>query len=614
MIKRMTRRMFLAGVATGMIAAAGGGCAERQSTIAARDPSSRDPAPTIIDPKRAAMSRQVTQHPLRFTDVSKTAGLDWTFQNGATGRHLFVESTGGGVALFDYNNDGLLDIFALQGGPVPGAKGAGTQFARRSVLYRNNGDGTFTDVTVAAGLGGDLGYGQGVSVADYNNDGWADLYVTSYGGNHLFRNNGDGTFTDVTDEAGVADRHSLGHPEELPWPLSSAWADYDNDGHLDLFVCHYCRWSLALNQACIDTYTNALSDCRPQVYQPSYSRLYHNNGDGTFTDVTHESGLAKLPGKAMGAVWIDYDDDGWIDLFITNDTMANYLLHNNRDGTFTNKALSAGVAYDEDGLAVSGMGIGVADYTNDGRPDLFIVNYQHEPKSIFYNTGGDVFTTAGMGSRMDSTSLAYNGFGLACFDYDLDGFQDIIVGNGHVLNARDAAVVGSSYAESQQLFHNQHDATFVEDLRSLGDLVLPRVTRGLAVGDFDNDGDIDVLMVSQTGPLQLFRNDGGNANHWITLRLEGARSNRDAVGAKVTIQTSVGPQTQWVLGGSSYCSYSDRRLTFGLSGESQIVSLDVRWPNGTRQSFGALPGNRFYWLREGAAPIEDPRHNSHNKT
>ena len=603
----LTRRHFLYALSGGLLSLTG--CHRKPSSPTGSTPIV--PATTVVDPRAAAASRQITANPVRFTDISGQAGLHWTYTNGGTGQHKIIETVGGGVAFLDYNNDGLLDIFAVQSGPVPGATGEGTKFSKRSVLYRNNGDGTFTDVTAGSGLDGDLGYGQGVAVADYDNDGWPDLYVTSYGGSHLLHNNRNGTFTDVTERAGVADRAAIGHPAEPPWPLSSAWGDYDNDGHLDLFVCHYARWSLALDKPYIGA-DGKLAYDRPQTYEPSHCRLYHNNGDGTFSDVTERAGIAKLDGKSMSAIWLDYDEDGWMDLFVTNDTMPNFLLHNNRDGTFTDRAVLAGVALDDQGRAASGMGVGAGDYDNDGREDLFVVNYSGQPKSVFRSIGGGAFESRTYHAGVASTNLQYLGFALECFDYDLDGWQDLIVGNGHVLDRMDESTAGSSYAQSQQLFHNGGDGTFTEDLHSLGDLALPRVTRGLAVGDFDNDGDQDVVMVSQTGPLQLFRNDGGNGNHWITLRLEGVRCNRDALGAKVTLLTEQGKRTQWVHGSSSYCSHSDTRLTFGLGGAVRVLSGEVRWPGGGGQGphtqrFGPLAAGAFYWLREDQPPVADPR-------
>ncbi|HEU4752181.1 MAG TPA: VCBS repeat-containing protein, partial [Armatimonadota bacterium] len=318
------------------------GCGPARPSAAVTDPPT---ATTITSPAAAAAAPQLTARPLRFTDVTQVAGIDWRYSNGGTGRHLFAETTGGGVAFLDYNRDGRPDLFALQGGPVPGASASERQFPTRSGLFRNNGDGTFTDVTARAGLDRPTGYGQGVSVADYDNDGWPDLYLTAYGGCRLFRNGGNGTFTDVTARAGVGGRAS-------DWPLSAAWGDYNRDGHLDLFVCHYVRWSPQTNKPC-EGPNGGLSYCRPQVYEGSASRLYRSNGDGTFTDVSGPCGIARLTGKSMGATWVDYDEDGYPDLFVTNDTMPNFLLHNNRNGTFSDVALAAGVAVGATGNPMS---------------------------------------------------------------------------------------------------------------------------------------------------------------------------------------------------------------------------------------------------------------------
>lgn len=557
---------------------------------------------SVVDPARAAASPVVSAVSVQFRDVSRNAGLHWAFNNGATGRHLFVESTGGGVATFDCNNDGLLDIFAIQGGPVPGARGKELQFSRRNVLYRNNGDGTFADVTVGSGLDAPTGYGQGVSSADYDNDGKEDLYITAYGGNHLFHNEGNGKFKDVTRAVGVMDTAT-----ETPWPLSSAWADYDRDGFLDLFVCHYCRWSPALDQPCKDA-SGRLLYCRPQVYESSPSRLYHNNGHGGFTDVTHSAGIDKALGKSMGVAWSDYDEDGWPDIFVSNDTSPNFLWHNNHKGGFSNEGLVSGVAVSSAGAPASGMGVAPGDYDRDGREDLAVVNFSEQPKSLFHNEGHGLFGDAAFKSNLASTNLRFLGFGLDWCDYDLDGLPDLIVGNGHVVDWSASESNGSTYAQSQQLLHNSGGGLFVDDQRSLGDLVKPRVTRGIAVGDYDNDGAPDVVMVAQNGPLQLFRNNGGNANRWISLRLEGTRCNRDAIGAKVMIKTADGTQTQWVHGGSSYCSQSDRRVVFGLGKSATMQSLTIVWPDGLRQQLKPLATNHFYWAKEGQVPVLEPRH------
>ncbi|MCA1594994.1 MAG: CRTAC1 family protein [Chloroflexi bacterium] len=462
----MKRRTFLLGAA-GALTLSGCKTKPAQPTLSLPGLSLPSAPTTIIDRTQAAAAAPVTAHPVRFTDVSGPAGIHWKYENGATGRHFYIETVGGGVALFDHNNNGLLDIFAVQGGPVPGAVGKERLFSTASAFYRNN-------------------------------------------------------------------------------------------------------------------------------------------GDGTFTDVSQRAGISKLPGKSMGAAWLDYDDDGWMDLFVTNDTMPNFLLHNNRDGTFSDVAMGAGVAVGSSGAPMSGMGLAVGDYKNDGREDLFVVNFSGEPKSVLENGGGGSFADRSYDSDIASSNLQFLGFGLECFDYDLDGYLDLVNANGHVLD--DPKALGTTtYAQSSQLFHNQHSGKFAEDLKSLGDLVQPVVGRGLAVGDLDNDGDVDIVMVAQNSPMRLLRNDGGNANHWITFRLEGVHSNRDAIGAKVTVRSANLTQSRSVRSGSSYCSHSDVRLTFGLASETSVHGVDVRWPRGLVQRFGPLAANRFYWIKEGAAPVPDPR-------
>lgn len=559
------------------------------------------PIASIVDPQQAAKSPQLTRQPLHFEDVSAKAGVKWTYNNGATGRHLFVEASGGGAAWFDYDNDGWLDLFAPQGGPVPGAKGAELKFSTRNALYHNNHDGTFSDALAGSGLDVPTGYGQGVSAADFDNDGRTDLYVTSYGGNHLFRNLGGGKFRDVTQKASVADTQSVSEDKgELPWPLGSAWGDYDGDGDLDLFVTHYARWSPALDRNCPGD-DGQLLYCRPQVYQSTHCRFYRNNGNGTFTDVSQKSKIAQLTGKSMTAAWFDYDEDGKLDLFVSNDTSPNWLLHNKGDGTFEERATIAGVALGSDGTAMSGMGVSIGDYNNDGREDIFVVNYASEPKSIFRNLGNGAFQNDTYAANVASTNLQLIGFGFEACDYDLDGHKDLIVGNGHVLDRTDEKSNGSTYAQSQQLLYNKGDGKFADDWRSLGDLIKPQVTRGIAVADYDNDGDPDVVMVAHNTPLKLFRNVGGNANRWITFDVRGA-NHRSVVGAKITVESGGTRQTQAVRGGSSYCSTSDPRINFGLGENGNVTAVSVRWPDGKTEKFGALDANAFYQLQAGQKP------------
>ncbi len=575
----------------------------KQSSPVPEKPSLHElfPIASIVDPQQAANSPQLTKQSLRFQDVTANAGLNWTYNNGATGRHLFVEASGGGVAWFDYDNDGWLDLFAPQGGPVPDAKGTEKKFSQRNALYHNNRNGTFSDALAGSGLDVPTGYGQGVSAADFDNDGRTDLYITAYGGNHLFRNVGGGKFQDVTKKAGLEDTQSVTEVKgEVPWPLSSAWGDYDGDGDLDLFVAHYARWSAALDKNCPGD-KGQLLYCRPQVYQSTHCRFYRNNGDGTFQDFSQQSKIAGLTGKSMSAAWFDYDEDGRLDLFVSNDTSPNWLLHNQGDGSFEERATLAGVALGSDGTAMSGMGVGIGDYDNDGREDIFVVNYASEPKSIFRNLGGGLFENNAYASNVASTNLQLIGFGFEACDYDLDGHKDLIVGNGHVLDRTDEQSNGSTYAQSQQLLHNQSDGTFADDWRSLGDLIKPQVTRGIAIADYDNDGDPDVAMVAHNTPLKLFRNDGGNVNQWITFDVRGV-GNRSPIGAKITIESGGVRQTQAVRSGSSYCSRSDPRISFGLGKTSSVTSLSVRWPDGKTEKFGALKTNTFYRLQPKQKP------------
>jgi len=595
------RRRFVVGL---VLVAALPGCHGRHPSSTKVQQSSI----TIVDPATEGSKPRYTSQEMRFADVSGLAGITWTFNNGGNLGKVVLDQLGAGVAFIDYNNDGLLDIFAVQGGPLPGATGDAANFSKRNVLYRNNGDGTFTDVTTTAGLDEYTGYGMGVSVADYDNDGWPDIYVTAYGGNHLFHNNHNGTFTDVTAKAGVDDVKPLPGSTSAPLPTSSTWVDYDRDGRLDLFVCHYYLWSpdMAESRPCDATSLAHRVNCGPEQYPMSHCRLFRSNGDGTFTDVSEKAGLFKISGKSLGVALIDYDDDGWPDLFVTNDVEPNNLLHNNRDGTFTDVASASGVALNEKGQASAGMGIGVGDYDNDGREDLFVVNFARQMKSVYHNLGSGVFENTSYASGMGGINLEFLGFGMECFDYDLDGYKDLIYANGHILQVYEWDKV-SSYPQSQQILHNQGNGTFVDDQHSLGDLAAPMVGRGLAVGDVDNDGDLDVAIMSQTGALKLYRNDGGNKNAWVTFRLEGVNSNRDAIGAKVTVKAGASTQVQWVRGGSSYCSHSDTRVTFGLGKLTGVTSGEIRWPDGTKQALDSMASNTSYYVREGAKPTPDPR-------
>ena len=550
----------------------------------------------IVTQVPASIQSGTSSH-VRYTNVTKEAGIQFRLDNGARGEHRFIETTTGGCAFLDYNNDGFIDVLLVQAGPTPGSAGTGRP---RCALYRNNGDGSFSDATTAARLSFNQGYAQCVAVADFDNDGWQDVYITAYGGNHLLHNN-NGHFVDVTRAAGVSDNVNGSR-----WATSAAWGDYNNDGRLDLLVCHYAHWSPDRDTVCTNP-QGARTYCSPLVYAPEHPTLFRNNGNGTFTDVTKRAGLEGLTGRGLSAVWLDYDGDGFQDVFVANDLTANFLLHNNGNGTFTNVALQAGVGVMDNGVALAGMGIAIGDYDNDGREDIVVTNFSNQPKVVYHNQGGRIFDNATYSSGIGSSSLLMLGWGCEFLDYDLDGYKDLLVANGHVNDDVEAYSEGIKYRQPKQLFHNRGDGTFEEDTVSLGSMSEPMVSRGLAIGDFDNDGAPDVLVNSHNGEAALYHNDGGNRNNWITFRTLGVRANRDGIGAAISIQSQSGRQYAVVRSGSSYGSHSDSRITFGL-GASEIVKwLKIRWPGGREETVHDLKSRRFYVLTEGHGAAPDGR-------
>lgn len=525
-----------------------------------------------------------------FRDVTARAGLAFRYDNDATPAHRFIETTGGGCAFLDADNDGLLDVFAVQGGPAPG----GTARARPAdALCRNQGDGTFRDVTREAGLDGDTGYAQGVAAADYDNDGWTDLLVTRYGGLELFHNR-HGRFERVTRAAGLVESG------EAHWCTSAAWGDYDRDGFLDLFVCHYASWFPDVDHPCFDEQRQRIY-CAPTEYLGDTSELFHNNRDGTFRDVSGRSGIGALSGRALGAAWLDADADGWPDLFVANDMSANWLLRNNHDGTFRDAAAAVGVANGPAGLPLSGMGVAAADFDGDGQEDLFVANFSRQPRSYFRRQGPSIFQWFSARAGVGDANQPFLAFGVESLDYDLDGWPDLVVGNGHVNERVEGDV---TYRERQQLLRNRGDGRFEEDRAAAGDLDAPRVTRGLAVGDFDNDGHPDVLASGPAGGLALFRNDGFRDRHWIGFRLRGSTGNRDGVGARVTVTAGGRPRVRVARSGSSYASRGDPRCLFGLGALAGIDAVEVAWPDGRRTRHAGLAAGRYYLLDEegGCAP------------
>ena len=544
-------------------------------------PSHAAPATPAASPGTAAIT---------FSDVTSQLGIHWKHQNGATPQKYLIETVGGGGAFLDYDRDGRLDIFLVNSGChqasvncVPGG----------NALYHQNSDGTFTDVTRQAGVGRS-GYGMGVAVGDYDNDGYPDIYVTAYGRNTLYHNNRNGTFTDVTEKSGV----SAGG-----WSTSAAFFDYNHDGLPDLYAGRYLQWDYQHSVFCGERRPGYRSYCHPSQFPPVSNILYRNNGDGTFTDVTRQAGLA-LEGKTLGVVAFDYNRDGWLDLYVANDSFPNFLFRNNKDGTFSEIGLLAEVAYGASGKAQSGMGTDVADLRGDGLPDIFVTNIDFEPNTLFRNNGDDTFNDDTVIAGMGTVALLYSGFGARFLDYNNDGWPDIFVANGHPLDNVQLFHSGVTPAERPFLLENTGGGRFQEVTASHGNALAKLYNgRGLAAGDFDNDGDPDLLLIQNGGPPVLLRNDGGNHNSWIGFALTGSlRSSRDAVGAVVTVTAGGRRQSRQLAGGGSYCSAHDPRLLFGLGSAEKVETIEVRWPSGATSALHHLEARRYYPLQEPATP------------
>jgi hypothetical protein len=530
------------------------------------------------------------QLPPLFEEVpSSMSGITWRHVNGRSPEYYLPETTGAGCAFLDYDNDGWMDIYLVNSGncdflaPNP---------LLRNALYRNNRDGTFTDVTEKAGVAGG-GYGMGAAVGDFNGDGWPDLYLTQYGRSILYRNNKDGTFTDVTDKAGVA---------APGWASSAVWFDYDNDGKLDLFVCRFVDFDKSKNQFCGDQRTGERFYCVPTAYLPARSWLFHNNGDGTFADISRESGIASVLGKAWGVVATDVDNDGWMDLFVANDTVANFLFVNQRNGKFQEMAIGAGVAYSQEGRPRSGMGVDSADFDQDGWQDLFVTNVDQEMYSIYRNNHDLTFDDMAGASGLGRVTRLMSGWGLKFFDYDNDGNLDLFIANGHPDDRIEQHSTRVTYKEPLLLFHN--------DGRSLENVSIsagPAFTqtfaaRGMAVGDFNNDGATDVLIAVNNGPPLLLKNTAAGANHWLGLRLVGKKSNPDAIGARITWQAGDLKRSRLKIGGGSYLSSHDPREVLGIGKRSKIDKLEIQWPQPSRrvETFADLPIDHYITIVEGS--------------
>ncbi len=516
------------------------------------------------------------------------SGISWLHANGASPEYYLPETEGPGCAFVDYDNDGWMDIYLVNSGPCDFYT---PRKPLRNALYRNNRDGTFTDVTEKSGLLGNA-YGMGVAAGDYDGDGWPDLYVTQYPRSILYHNNGDGTFTDVTERAGVA---------APGWATSAVWFDYDNDGRLDLFVCRFADFDKAKNQWCGNRQTGNRVYCIPSVYDSMPSYLFHNNGDGTFTDVSREAGIAQSPGKAWGVVAADTNNDGWMDLFVSNDTVANFLFANRGQGKFEEIGLLAGVAYGAYGNARSGMGVDAADYDQDGRIDLFVANIDHQAFSLYHNNGKETFSDVAARAGIALPTLLMSGWGAKFLDYDNDGEIDLIVADGHPDTKIHERVSDVYYREPMLLFGNTGKG-FVNVSPSSGPIFSRRIAgRGLALGDFDNDGSVDVLVGVNGGAPILLRNLAGRENHWLGVRLVGKKANRDAIGAKITCQSGDWKRHRTKVGGGSYISSHDPRVVLGLGRRTTVDWIEVQWPqpSGLVQRIAHPPIDRYITVTEG---------------
>lgn len=526
-------------------------------------------------------------YPFDEVPLSKS-GITWKHTAGRSPEHYLPETTGAGCAFLDYDNDGWMDIYLVNSGkcdfyePSP---------PLRNALYRNNRDGTFTDVTERAGVIGG-GYGQGVAVGDYDGDGYPDLYVTQYGRNILYHNNGDGTFTDVTEKAGVA---------APGWSSSAVWFDCDNDGRLDLFVCQFVEFSKAVNKECHSGEDATRGYCIPRVYKPMASWLFHNNGDGTFTDVSRKSGIAGSQGKAWGVVATDINNDGLMDLFVANDTIANFLFVNRGGGNFEEIGEPAGVAYSADGRPRSGMGTDSADYDQDGWMDLFVANIDREFYSLYKNNHDQSFDDEARRSGIAEPTRFLSGWGLKFFDFDNDGNLDLFLANGNPDDLIERMAPQVKYEEPMLLFHNSGKSFANISAQSGPVFATPLSARGMAVGDFNNDGAVDVLVSVNDGAPLLLQNRVGAQNHWLGVKLVGKRSNPDAIGARLSYQAQDLKRSRMKVGGGSYLSSHDPRVVLGIGKRAKIDWLEVKWPltGGTVQRFADLPIDRYITITEG---------------
>jgi hypothetical protein len=532
---------------------------------------------------------------VQFWDVTSAVKINFQHQSSATSSKYLLETMGGGVALLDFDNDGRLDMFFTNGAqindPMPDDKSPDKSDPKYwNRLYHQNPDGTFTDVTEKAGLSGmpQNRYSMGVAVGDFDNDGFEDIYVTGYGGNTLYRNNGNGTFTDVTQKAGVG---------AGGWSASAGFFDYDNDGKLDLFVTRYIDWTFKTNRYCGEQRPGYRAYCHPDNYDGVNNILYRNNGDGTFTDVSAKAGIANPAGKGLGVAFADFDDDGFTDVFVANDSVQCFLYHNNGNGTFSEIGLLAGVGYNEDGKTFAGMGVDFSDFDNDGRPDIVVTDLSNERYMLFRNNGDGTFRDVTNQSGMGAATLAFSGWSTHLFDYDNDGWKDLFVAQAHVMDTIEKTAPNLKYMEPPLLLRNVsgHFSRIMP-----GEAFQKEwAGRGAAFGDIDNDGDIDIVASNLAQKAYLLRNNGGNKNHWIGIQLIGHKSNRDGIGARIRV-VAVGGATQWFTVNTAvgYLSASDKRVIVGLGRDEIVRLIEVRWPSGIIQKIENVRADQMLTVDE----------------
>ena len=541
--------------------------------------------------------------PVHFTDIRKAAGLTFVQDSTETDEKYYLETMGTGVAWIDYDQDGLLDLYFVQSGATDAYKPAKPL---RSALYHNNGDGKFTDVTEKAGVGGEGHYGQGVAVGDFDNDGFPDLFVTGYGRAILYHNNGNGTFTDVTAQAGVADQGQ--------WSSSAGWFDFDKDGWLDLVVANYLDWSPKDNPWCGERKPGYRSYCAPGNYKGLHTRLFHNNHNGTFSDVSDKSGVGVPESKGMGLVLADFNGDGWPDIAMANDTWPNFLFQNNHDGTFADVSLLSGLAASEDGRYEAGMGIDAADVDGDGLLDVYITHLDFELNRLYHNNGDGSFTDVTYSSGIGNKAMLLSGVAARFIDYDNDGWPDILQANGAMVDNVNLYHSLVSYKEPLLMFRNLGNGHFEKVSDALGpDFVRPIAGRGLATADFFNDGAMGIAVVDRGESPELLRNDGGSANHWLEVLLIGTKSNRDGIGSVLKLTSGDLVRVDQAKGGTSYMSASDPRIHFGLGKRTKIDSLVITWPSGQVDKLTNVPPDAIIAVKEGAGIVPHPFPKVHSR-